>query len=87
MKLPDWIMFSALIIAAGTALAREPEQAHDAQPATQQADAFDRYDLDRNSQLSKAELVKHPMGAHAQMVDANGDGALDKSEFAALEAM
>jgi len=87
MKLPEWIMFSALIIATGTALAREPEHAHETQPATQPADAFDRYDLDRNSQLSKAELVKHPMGAHAQMVDANGDGALDKSEFAALEAM
>ena len=87
MKLPEWIMFSALIIAAGTALAREPEQAHPTQPATQQADAFDRYDLDRSGKLSKAELMKHPMGAHAQMVDANGDGVLDKSEFAALEAM
>ena len=87
MKPSEWIMFSALIIAAGTALAREPEHAHETHPATHQADAFDRYDLDRNSKLSKAELVKHPMGAHAQMVDANGDGALDKSEFAALEAM
>ena len=88
MKLPEWIMFTALIVAAGTALAREPESARDTKPAaTQSADAFARYDSDRNGKLSKSELEKHPMGAHAQMADADGDGALDKSEFAALEAM
>lgn len=88
MKLPEWIMFAALIVAAGTALAREPETARDSKPvAAQSTDAFARYDADRNGKLSKAELEKHPMGAHAQMADANGDGALDKSEFTALEAM
>jgi hypothetical protein len=87
MKLPEWIMLSALIVAAGSALAREPEHPRQTQSATQQAGAFERYDLDRNGKLSKSERMKHPMGAHAQMADANGDGVLDRSEFAALEAM
>ena len=87
MKFPEWIMFAALVAAAGSALARAP-QAQDTRPDAQQAaDAFDRYDRDRNGKLSKAELAQHPMGAHAQMADANGDGLLDKREFAALEAM
>jgi hypothetical protein len=88
MKLPEWIMFVALIVATGDCLALESEPARPAQPATlQAADAFARYDRDRNGLLSQTELARHPMGAHAQMADANRDGALDRAEFAALEAM
>ena len=88
MKLPEWIMLATLAIAAGSALAREPEHAHADRPTTPpRADAFAHYDADRDGVLSKAELAKHPMGAHASMVDANRDGKLDKTEFAALEAM
>ena len=87
MKLPEWIMFVALIAATGDCLAREPEDAPPPHAQSQSADAFARYDVDSNDVLSKAELLKHPMGAHASMADANRDGALDKAEFAALEAM
>jgi hypothetical protein len=37
--------------------------------------------------LSKTELAKHPMAAHAAMVDANRDGNLDRKEFEALQKM
>lgn len=88
MKFPEWIMFTALVIAASSALAREPEHAHNPQPTmSQRANSFARYDADRDGVLSRAELGKHPMGAHAAMADANRDGLLDKAEFAALEAM
>ena len=87
MKLPEWIMFVALIAATGDCLAREPEHASPPHAESQSVNAFTRYDVDRNGLLSKVELLKHPMGAHASMADANRDGALDKAEFAALEAM
>lgn len=88
MKLPEWIMFAALVLATGDCLARDPQPASPTRPSTaQRADAFARHDKDRNGVLSKAELATHPMGAHAAMADANGDGVLDKAEFAALEAM
>jgi Ca2+-binding EF-hand superfamily protein len=86
MKLPEIIMFAALIIATGDCLAREPEQAVPA-GQTRKQDAFAQYDVNRDGVLTMAELARHPMGAHASMADANGDGKLDKTEFAALEAM
>ena len=86
MKLPELIMFAALIIATGDCLARDPEHVVPA-ARTQQQDAFARYDANRDGVLTMAELARHPMGAHASMVDANRDGKLDKIEFAALEAM
>src|SRR5687768_10897775 len=67
MKLPEWIMFVALIAATGDCLAREPEHASPPHAESQAVNAFTRYDVDRNGLLSKAELLKHPMGAHASM--------------------
>lgn len=88
MKLPELIMSVALIAAAADCWARAPGKADAMPPSTTQTDLdFARYDVDRNGVLSNAELLKHPMAAHAPMADANGDGHLDKAEFAALEAM
>jgi Ca2+-binding EF-hand superfamily protein len=50
-------------------------------------DAFAKLDTDKNGVLSKAELARHPMAAHAAMVDANRDGSLDRKEFEALQRM
>lgn len=50
-------------------------------------DAFAKLDIDKNGLLSKTELAKHPMAAHAAMVDANRDGNLDRKEFEALQKM
>ena len=86
MKVPELIMFAALIIATADCLAREPEQGMPA-AQTQKQDAFAQYDLNRDGVLTMAELASHPMAAHASMIDANGDGKLDKAEFAALESM
>ena len=88
MKLPELVMFAALILAAGECLAGDPLQTPTTLSAEQQpADNFTHYDTDGNGHLSKSELAKHPMGAHASIVDANRDGVLDGREFAALERM
>lgn len=50
-------------------------------------DAFARMDINHDGFLSRAELAKHPMAAHAVMVDADKDGRLSRSEFKALESM
>lgn len=86
MKFPEWIMFTALVLATGTALARGPQDAGDT-TEPHRTEAFAHYDADGNGKLSMSELAKHPMGAHAQMADVNRDGTLDRAEFTALEAM
>ena len=88
------------IIATGAAFAAAPLQtpakpasttmdhskmampAHDAPK-----DAFAALDINKDGFLSKAELAKHPMAAHAGMVDADKDGKLNRSEFDALQKM
>jgi hypothetical protein len=47
--------------------------------------AFDALDTNKDGQLSKAELAKHPMAAHASMVDADKNGSLSRDEFKALQ--
>ena len=49
--------------------------------------AFDELDADGNGQLSTAELARHPMAAHASMVDADKSGDLDRQEFEVLHKM
>lgn len=51
------------------------------------AKAFDALDANKDDQLSKTELAKHPMGAHASMVDADRNGSLSREEFKALLQM
>ena len=51
------------------------------------AKAFDTLDTNKDGQLSKEELAKSPMGAHAPMVDADKNGKLSREEFAALQKM
>ena len=87
MKFPEWIMFVALIAATGDCLASEPQHTRPASPPSQSADAFTRYDVDRNGLLSMAELREYPMNAHASTVDADRNGVLDKVEYAELERM
>jgi hypothetical protein len=88
MKLPELVMFAALIFAVGDCVAGNPSQASATLPENQQpADDFARYDADGNGLLSTQELVGHPMGPHASMVDTNRDGMLDRREFADLERM
>lgn len=101
MKHAFSILLMSLTLITGTALAGDPPKAatkptaatdhgnmsmahagHDTAP-----DAFAALDTDKDGALSKSELAKHPMAAHASMVDANNDGRLSKSEFAALEGM
>lgn len=56
-------------------------------PAVSKQDSFDIHDANKDGWLSKAELAKHPMAAHASMVDADKDGRLSRSEFKALQDM
>ena len=49
--------------------------------------AFDALDQNKDDQLSKQELTKYPMGAHAAMVDADRNGSLSRAEFQALQTM
>ncbi len=88
------IAFAALIfLAIGPAFSQEQAKsghAHDGHESNSEPSAknsFEAYDLDKNGKLSKAELAKHSMAAHASMVDADKDGALDRKEFAQLEKM
>ena len=87
------------IIATGTAFAAEPPKTSTkpVAPTTDHGtmshaghatpDAFVAFDTNKDGVLSKAELSKHPMAAHASMVDANKDGVLSRNEFAALQGM
>lgn len=93
------ILVCALAFATGPAFAAA--QSHDhahAAPTTQSpatvptaADdttrAFDALDQNKDGQLSKQELTKYPMGAHAAMVDADRNGSLNRAEFKALQTM
>ena len=91
-------LFLFSITAMGTACAAEPPQTP-AKPApttmdhskmavpNSTQDAFAALDANKDGFLSKAELAKHPMAAHAGMADANKDGKLSRSEFDALEKM
>ncbi len=92
------ILLLATALAAGNALAGPQSNSHEshaghgtsavtpAQPVPS-TKAFDALDADKSGLLSKAELAKHPMAAHASMVDANNDGSLSREEFTALQKM
>ncbi len=89
------LLFS--IIATGTAFAAEPQTSTKPAPTTidhskmampnSTPDTFTALDANKDGFLSKAELAKHPMAAHAGMVDANQDGKLSRGEFDALQKM
>jgi hypothetical protein len=92
MKIVSMVLFQAAF--ASTALAMELPRApaipnaprsaeHAAQPVAS-VDAFDRLDVNHDSVLSRAELAQHPKAVHMAMVDENGDGVLDRGEFAEL---
>lgn len=46
-------------------------------------DEFATLDTDKDGFLSKAELAKHALAPHAEMVDGDRDGKLSKTEFEA----
>jgi hypothetical protein len=89
------LLLLSLTLATGSAIATP--QSHDhahAAPTGQTpaaaddaAKAFDTLDTNKDGQLSKEELAKSPMGAHAPMVDADKNGKLSREEFAALQKM
>ena len=92
------LLVLVLAFATGNAFASPQSQsrAHGAKghaPATAPvapddvAKAFDALDANKDGQLSKIELAKHPMGAHASMVDADRNGSLSREEFTALQKM
>jgi hypothetical protein len=88
------LLVLALAFATGHAIAAPQSQSHAAHaPATAPAaaddttKAFDALDTNKDGQLSKEELAKDPMGAHAAMVDADRNGSLSREEFTALQKM
>lgn len=90
------LLVLALAFATGHAIAAPQSQSH-AAPAAPAAHApaiaddttkaFDALDTNKDGQLSKEELAKDPMGAHAAMVDADRNGSLSREEFTALQKM
>jgi Ca2+-binding EF-hand superfamily protein len=84
------LLVLALAFATGHAIAAPQSQSHAAHaPATAEdtTKAFDALDTNKDGQLSKEELAKDPMGAHAAMVDADRNGSLSREEFTALQKM
>ncbi len=93
------LLLLTLAFATGNAIASPQSHAHGDAPtghgavaAAQRASgdvakAFDALDTNKNGQLSKEELAKYPMGAHASMVDADKNGSLSREEFKALQQM
>ncbi len=62
--------------------------ADDTVQKTLSIDDFDALDADKDGYLVKTDLpAKHPLVEHFAMADANRDGRLDRSEFAALVGM
>jgi len=92
------ILLLATALAAGNALAvpqSNPHASHAGHGTPAAAPAqpdpstkvFDALDADKSGLLSQAELAKHPMAAHASMVDADDDGSLSREEFTAFQKM
>lgn len=92
------LLFLTLVLASAGALAAP--QAHPSaspmdhskmaaapDPSDDIAKVFDALDTNKDGQLSKTELAKHPMAAHASMVDADKNGSLSREEFKALQQM
>lgn len=92
------LLFLTLALASAGALAAP--QAHPSAPPMDHskmaaapdpsgdiAKAFDALDTNKDGQLSREELAKHRMGAHASMVDADKNGSLSREEFKALQEM
>ena len=83
---------SASALAAPQAHPSAPPMGHSKMAAAPDASAdiakaFDALDTNKNGQLSRIELAKHPMAAHASMVDADRNGSLSREEFKALQQM
>ena len=84
------LLLVALSFALGSTVVSAQSHGHaPAAPVTSDdtTKAFDALDTNKDGQLSKDELAKHPMGAHASMVDANQDDTLSREEFKALQQM
>lgn len=60
---------------------------HGQMPPAQGSAAFIKLDVNKDGEISKAEMAKDPKAAHFAMLDTNKDGTLSPAEFAKASSM
>lgn len=70
-------------VAAAEPPAKDPA-AHESHKQPHAGQDFVARDKNNDGSLSKEELAKHPMAAHFNVMDADKDGKLSKSEYSSM---